>query len=152
VIRPEFSNPRVLQRPLECGVTVIAAHCGTKSGLFDPDFFPVFREMVDQFPNLYGDCSAFSVPIRGRRVPESLREPLHSRMVHGSDFPVPILGHWAWLRGFITWQDFRKTAKTPSLLERDYQLKRAMGFSPDTFTRIGKLLRLEPRIDTKKHE
>ena len=142
ILRPEFSNPRVLQRPLECGVTVIAAHCGTKSGLFDPDFFPIFLIMLDQYPNLYGDSSAFSVPIRGRRVPESLRAPLNSRILHGSDFPVPILGHWAWLRGFINWQDFRKTARIPSLLERDHQLKRAMGFSPETFTRIRKLLRL----------
>lgn len=142
VLRPEFSDPRILQRPLECGVTVLAAHCATKSGLFDPDYFPIFQKMAQQFPNLYGDCSAFTVPIRGHRVPDTLREPFQSRIVHGSDFPVPVLGHWSWLRGFISWEDFRKTARLTSLLERDYQLKRAMGFSPQTFTRIRKILRL----------
>ena len=29
IIRKEFSDPRVLTLPLECGVTVIAAHCAT---------------------------------------------------------------------------------------------------------------------------
>jgi len=28
---------------LECGVTAIAAHCGTKSGAFDPDFWGLCR-------------------------------------------------------------------------------------------------------------
>ena len=28
VVRPEFADPRILTLPLECRVTVIAAHCG----------------------------------------------------------------------------------------------------------------------------
>ena len=39
VIEPRYADPRVLRQPLECGVKVIAAHCGTKSGLFDPEYF-----------------------------------------------------------------------------------------------------------------
>ena len=72
VIRKEFSNPRILRRPLEIGLTVIAAHCGTKSGLTDPDYFHVWADMLREFPNLYGDNSAFKVPIRGRHIPECL--------------------------------------------------------------------------------
>src|SRR6266567_845352 len=142
VVRPEFSDPRILELPLKCGVNVIAAHCGTKSGARDPDYFPVFVEMLQQHPNLYGDNSAFNVPIRGRHVRECLREPVASRMLHGSDFPVPVLGHWAWLGGSINWADFRRCGRLTNVLERDYQLKRAMGFAPETFTRIGRLLRL----------
>ena len=41
VVRPEFADPRILTLPLECGVTVIAAHCATKSGLFTPEYFQV---------------------------------------------------------------------------------------------------------------
>ena len=74
-------------------------------------------------------------------VPECLREPLASRMVHGSDFPVPVHGHFAWLKGFVKWQDFRRWEKNPNVLERDYQLKLAMGFAPESFTRIHRLLR-----------
>lgn len=142
VVRPELADPRVLTLPLECGVTVVAAHCGTKSGLFDPDYFAGFAAMTQQFPNLYGDTSAFNVPIRIRPVRDCLREPLASRMVHGSDFPVPVNGHFAWARGLISWAAFRRCQRNPNVLERDYQLKRAMGFSIASFTRISGLLRL----------
>jgi len=141
VVRPEFADPRVLTLPLECGVTVIAAHCGTKSGLFDPEYFQVFADMTREFPNLYGDTSAFNVPIRGRHIPECLREPLAARMVHGSDYPVPVHGHFAWMKGFVDWKTFRKWEKHPNILERDYQLKLAMGFAPEVFTRIHSLMR-----------
>jgi hypothetical protein len=122
-------------------VTVIAAHSATKSGLFDPEYFHIFAEMTRKFPNLYGDNSAFNVPMRGRHTRKCLQEPLASRMLHGSDFPVPVHGHWSWLRGFLSWPDFRRWEKHPNILERDYQLKRAMGFSPETFTRAWSLLR-----------
>jgi len=141
VVRPEYADPRVLTLPLECGVTVIAAHSGTKSGLSDPDYFHLFAEMTRQFPNLYGDTSAFNVPLRGRHIPECLVQPLASRMVHGSDYPVPVHGHWSWMRRFLSWDAFRQAEKNANILERDYQLKAAMGFSPESFVRIGKLLR-----------
>ncbi len=144
IVRPEFSDPRILTLPLECGVTVIAAHCATKSGLFDPEYFQVFAEMTQQFPNLYGDTGAFMVPIRGRHVSECLEEPLVSRMVHGSDYPVPVHGHYAWLRGTVGWREFRRWECQPNILERDYRLKRALGFPAESFTRIWKLLRLHP--------
>ncbi|MEO5802578.1 MAG: amidohydrolase family protein, partial [Verrucomicrobiota bacterium] len=53
VVRKEFSDPKILEFPLQCGVTVIAAHSGTKSGLIDPDYFSTFVEMTKRFPNLY---------------------------------------------------------------------------------------------------
>jgi len=142
IVRREYSDPRILGLALECGVKVIAAHCATKSGLSDPEYFHIFAGMTRRFPNLYGDTSAFTVPIRGRHVPECVREPLVDRMIHGSDFPVPVYGHFPWLRGFVDWQTFRRWQRHPNVLERDYQLKVAMGFPPETFTRIWKLLRL----------
>ncbi len=151
VLRPELSNPCVLQHPLECGVNVIAGHCGTKSGLFDRDYFPVFLEMTRKYSNLYGDTSAFNVPIRGNRIRETTEEPLMSRMVHGSDFPVPVMGHWAWLRGYISREDLRKATRVNNLLERDYQLKKSMGYSPEVFTRIRGLLRASNCVLEKRH-
>jgi glycerol uptake facilitator-like aquaporin len=119
-----------------------AATGSTKSGLVDPEYFHVFAEMTRRFPNLYGDTSAFNVPMRGRHIRKCIVEPLLSRMVHGSDFPVPVNGLWAWLRGFVSWKAYRQAQRNPNILERDYQLKVAMGFPPETFTRISKLLRL----------
>jgi hypothetical protein len=142
VVRRELSDPRVLELPLQCGVKVIAAHCGTKSGLFDPEYFYVFAEMTRRYPNLYGDTSAFNVPIRGRHVRECLQAPLVDRMLHGSDFPVPVHGHFAWFKGYVDWKTFRRWERYDNILERDYQLKLAAGFPPQTFTRIWSLLRL----------
>ncbi len=141
VVRKDLADPRTLRLPLECGVTVIAAHCGTKSGLFDPEYFHVFAAMTREYPKLYGDISAFNVPIRGRHIPRCLESPLVERMLHGSDFPVPVHGHFAWAQGFLRWADFRRWEKCPNVLERDYQLKRAMGFPEEVFTRAAALLR-----------
>lgn len=141
VIRKEFADPRTLRLPLEIGVTVIAAHCATKSGMTDPEYFDVFAEMTERYPNLYGDTSAFNVPIRGRHTPDCLKAPLVGRMLHGSDFPVPVFGHWAWLQRFIGWKDFRRCERIGNVLEKDYQLKRAMGFPNEVFTRVWQLIK-----------
>ena len=144
VVRRELSDPRTLRLPLEIGVKVIAAHCGTKSGLFDPEYFHIFAGMAQRFPNLYGDTSAFNVPIRGRHVDKCLRAPLVHQILHGSDYPVPVHGHYAWLRGYIDWAAFQKWEAHSNILERDYQLKRAMGFPGETFTHVHHLLRRPP--------
>ena len=144
VIRPDLGNPEVLQLPLECGVKVVAAHCATKSGLTDPEYFFALTAMFKKYPNLFGDISAFNVPLRGRHVRECLKPGVVERMIHGSDYPVPVNGLWAWLRGFIHWQAWRASANEPNVLERDYQIKVAMGFPEDVFTRGWKLLRLDP--------
>jgi hypothetical protein len=145
VLRPEFADPRILTLPLECGVTVIAAHCATKSGVLDPEYFHVFEAMTHRFPSLYGDTSAFNVPVRGRHVRQCLKSPLKDRLLHGSDYPVPVHGHFAWMRGLVDWKSFRRWERHPNILERDFQLKRTMGFPPETFTRIHRLLRRSPQ-------
>ncbi|HAM73537.1 MAG TPA: metal-dependent hydrolase, partial [Verrucomicrobiales bacterium] len=141
VVRPDLADPRTLTLPLECGVTVIAAHCATRSGLRDPDYFPHFVEMTRRHPNLYGDSSAFNLPMRGAHVRECLSNPLRSRILHGSDFPVPIQGLWAWVRGHLGWRAYRECARIQNPFERDYQLKVAMGFEPHHFTRALSLFR-----------
>src|SRR5437667_8551754 len=54
IVNAAFADPKLLRLPLECGVTVIAAHCGTKSGAFDRDYFDDWVAMWREFPNLYG--------------------------------------------------------------------------------------------------
>ncbi|MEO6182216.1 MAG: amidohydrolase family protein [Verrucomicrobiota bacterium] len=142
VVRKEFADPRTLELPLQCGVTVIAAHSGTKSGFFDRDYFSIFAEMTRRYPRLYGDNSAFNTPFRGRHIPLCLHESLSGRILHGSDFPVPVYGKWAWMRGLLARQDVKIWEGHPNILERDYQLKKAMGFPEESFFRIKKLLRI----------
>ena len=141
VIRQECADPRVLERPLQCGVTCIAAHVAGKGGVFDRDYFNAFAGMTLRYPRLYGDLSALNIPFRSQHLRACLHEPLVHRLLHGSDFPVPVMGHWAWMRGLVDWRAFRRLEREPNPLERDYQLKRAMGFPVETFTRIWHLLR-----------
>jgi len=140
IIEPKYADPRVLTLPLECGVTCIAAHCGGR-GFVDPEYFHVFADMLNRHPNLYGDISAFNIPIRSQHYRECLRL---ERLVHGSDYPVPVFSHWAWLRGLLDWQTFRRCEAIPNVFERDYQIKRAIGFPEEVFTRVGQLLRTKP--------
>lgn len=150
VIRQELADPGVLRLPLECGVTVIAAHCGTRSNPFTRDTFAVFVEMTRRYPRLYGDLSAFNIPFRGSHVRACLSKPLVDRMVHGSDYPVPIFGHRSWFRSLIDWPTFRRWERDPNVLERDYQFKRVMGFGPEVFTRIRDLLRPQSANDDSR--
>lgn len=147
VVAGHLADPRVLVRPLEIGVTCIAAHCGTAGGPFDQDYFEIFLSLLAKFPNLYGDNSAFNVP--SRRIHTShlnrcLQPSQLGRILHGSDAPVPVLGHGAYVRGHISRRAFKLSRAETNPLERDYQLKRALGFPEQSFTRASELLRLRP--------
>ena len=145
VIDSKLANPRVLTRALEIGVTCIAAHSGTGMMLIDPDYFDVFVDMTRQFPRLYGDNSALAC-CNFRARPGALRRmiedpELAARIIHGSDVPVPVSGALMWAFGALGWREWRSTAGVRNPIERDAQIKRAVGFGEGTFTRLGKLLR-----------
>ena len=148
VVAPELSSPLVLARALEIGVTCIAAHCGTGLMLVDRDYFGVFAEMTRRFPRLYGDNSALA-SCNFRLRPSALRrmrEPeLQARILHGSDVPVPVTGALAWAFGLLPFRAWRESARVANPIERDAQLKRALGFGEATFTRLATLLRPVPR-------
>ena len=146
IVRPEFADPRTLTRPLEIGVPLIAAHCAGKSGLTDPEYFPVLMELMRKFANCYADNSALNIPLRSRLLRRCLDPEVARRLVHGSDYPVPISGGYAWLRGLIPWRTYRACAAELNPLERDCRLKRAMGIDPAVFTRGWELVRLPKRI------
>jgi hypothetical protein len=141
VLEPTYSDPRTLTLPLECGVKVIAAHAATKSGFADPEYFHEWAGMLERWPNLYGDTSAWNVPLRGRFAGISTQGLIAERLLHGSDFPVPVNPAWARLRGFISDADWQRTRRIKNVIERDYQIKVAMGFDAAHFTRIHSLLR-----------
>jgi predicted TIM-barrel fold metal-dependent hydrolase len=147
VLAAKLASPRVLTRALEIGVTCIAAHCGTGLMALDPDYFDVFVEMTRRFPRLYGDNSALACG-NFRARPEAIRRmvqpELRDRILHGSDVPVPVTAALLWASGIVSWQEWRETAGIANPLERDAQIKRAMGFPEESFTRLAGLLRLRP--------
>jgi len=145
VINAKLADPRLLRFPLECGVTVIAAHCATKSGALDPDHFDAWVAMLGEFPNLYGDISAMISWNRCGHLRDCLRDEVAPRILHGSDFPVPVLGHRMWLQGWIDRATFRRCQSVRNPLERDWQFKLALGFSEEIATRPAGLLRMKNR-------
>ncbi|MGI9173196.1 MAG: hypothetical protein ACR2F0_07795 [Chthoniobacterales bacterium] len=68
-------------------MTVIAAHCATKSGAFDPDYFDDWTRMLAEFPSLFGDISALVSLNRCAHLRDCLRTKILPRVFHGSDFP-----------------------------------------------------------------
>ncbi len=141
IVRQEYADPRRLRLPLECGVTVIAAHCATKSGLLDRDHFEDWAAMLPEFPRLFGDISALVSLNRSGHLRDCLRPEIAPRILHGSDFPVPVLGHRLWLQRWIDTPTFRRCRAIENPLERDWQYKSALGFPPETLTRAATLLR-----------
>lgn len=144
VLAPQLADPRVLTRALEIGVTCIAAHSGTGTMLVDPDYFEVFAEMTRRFPRLYGDNSALAAAnfrLRPGALKRMLGPELAARMLHGSDVPVPVTGAVMWAGGMMRWGEWRATARIANPVERDAQIKRALGFGEETFTRLAGLLR-----------
>jgi hypothetical protein len=142
VINPAFADPKLLRFPLECGVTVIAAHCGTSSGAVDHDYFDDWVMMLGEFPNLYGDISALVSLNRCGHLRDCLRPDIFRRVLHGSDFPVPVLGHRLWLQRWIDRDTLRRCQRIRNPLERDWQFKRALGFTDETAARAAGILRL----------
>ncbi|MDG2122148.1 MAG: amidohydrolase family protein [Verrucomicrobiales bacterium] len=141
VMRAEFADPARLRLPLECGVRVIAAHCAGRSGLWDPDYTEGLLRMFEEFPNLYGDNSALCSPVRCGTIGPLMNAGAMERVIHGSDYPIPVGGFGPWRTGHVTWGEWRGAQRNPNVIERDVELKRSIGFSEETFTRMGELLK-----------
>ena len=109
VVDKSLFNPERLRLPLECGVTVFAAHAGTRSAPpgFEPDHLPTFLRMLEEYPHLYGDNSALNTPNRSHGLAPCLRPEVMPRIIHGSDFPVPVSGRWAAWRGLVSKESVR---------------------------------------------
>ena len=142
VVNAALADPKLLRFPLQYGVTVIAAHCGTRSGLLDKDYFRDWVAMLPEFPNLYGDISAMVSLNRCGHLLDCLNPGILPRILHGSDFPVPVLGHRLWLQGVMDHQSFRRIQDIKNPLERDWQFNAALGFPEEILTRAAGILRL----------
>ncbi|MBT3667083.1 MAG: amidohydrolase family protein [Opitutae bacterium] len=140
VLNAKFADPRILQLPLECGVTVIAAHGAGKSGLWDPDYTADLLKMMDEFTNLFTDNSALASPNRWRTIPALLDPKIQSRVIHGSDFPIPSGGLGPWIGNLLSRADYSKSRKIKNPLERDIFIKKAARFKESTFTQLTELI------------
>jgi hypothetical protein len=140
VTRQEYGDPRRLAPALEEGATVIAAHSGSSGVFHAVEYVDHFVEMLERYPNLYGDTAAFATPVRRRYLLRFLERPdLLERLLHGSDFPIPV-PPWTFadlVGPARTWDLWRE--KNP--FARDAAVKRALGVPDSVFTRAARLLR-----------
>jgi hypothetical protein len=124
---------------LDQGCTVVAAHAGMSAFFDKEDFFSPLRSLTQRFPNLYFDTAVLASMFRWRCLPRLMEDPaLLERAVHGSDFPFPS-------NAMVFWNRLSPTTLAPllqekNLLERDYQIKKALGLPQHVFERAEKLL------------
>ena len=141
-----LGNPLRLRKPLEMGVRVIVAHAASLGDCDDLDrpggakagCFELFVRLMDERKYvglLFGEISAM---LQFNRMPGPLatllkRQDLHSRLVNGSDYPLPAINSLIWTRslgrdGFITADERRAVNEiydyNPLLF--DFVLKRTM--------------------------
>jgi predicted TIM-barrel fold metal-dependent hydrolase len=129
-----------LRLALDEGVTVIAAHGGGADIREFGRAFRVAAEMLLNHSNLYADTSAFSQPNRFWFMGRLLDHPeLHPKLVHGSDVPLPVVP-WVFLRR-LPLRQVVQLSRVASPIDRDYLLKRALGFPSGVFQRGHQLLR-----------
>ena len=95
VIDVELARPEKLRLALDEGCTVVACHCGTGEPTDRPDMLPGFLKMLRDYEkegNLWGDAAVLGSFGRSRDFTRLLADDLaRSRLLHGSDFPVPAL-------------------------------------------------------------
>jgi len=66
---------------------------------------------------------------------------LHAKLVHGSDYPLPV-SPWPFVHR-LGLKEARRIAAIPSPFDRDLLLKRALGFPELLFERATGLLRVK---------
>jgi predicted TIM-barrel fold metal-dependent hydrolase len=143
-----LGHPFRLQLALEEGVTVIAAHGGGWGWV--PGFgFKRFVEMLLKYSHFYTDTSALTLPPRSRYLLTFLDRPeLHAKLVHGSDYPLPV-SPWPFVHR-LAFKEARRIAAIPSPFDRDLLIKRALGFPESVFERAAGLLRLKKQSHLAK--
>ncbi len=146
----ELDDFRYLEKPLECGVTVIAAHCSA------PVFPIIDRDEISQFLNfmrqinsnddtrLWADTSALSLATRIPSIQEIVEKFPPQWLIHGSDYPVPIDGwpHLPLVTHDMTVTEYFDIIRTLNPLDMDVRLKRAHGFSNTILENAEKVLRI----------
>lgn len=132
-IDTRFNGLDRLERMLETGVTVIAAHCcGGRPLIDDERSFDELRRLVETYPSLYLDVSGMASIHRRSRLLRAIEDPtISARLLYGSDFPVP-LHPWAFAKEL----GIARCTKLPqNYFDRDIAIKRGCKLDEAAMTR-----------------
>jgi predicted TIM-barrel fold metal-dependent hydrolase len=139
-LKPEYADPALLLPALKRGVTVIAAHCGTRSAKKEPDFLPTFVRMAKEHERFYGDTSALNLPARSYVYDSILNDDeVRAKLVHGSDWPIIALPP---LRRLGLRKSMSLLFREVNWMRRDVRIKQELGFDDAYWQRAAPLLRL----------
>lgn len=133
------ADPALLRPALERGVTVIMAHCGTRSFYGESCHVDSFMRMAREWERCYGDTSALNLPTRAygwRRLLDD--DVVREKLVHGSDWPIlplPPLRRVG-LAGAVS------LLRERNWMRRDALVKQRLGLEGDYWTRAARLLRV----------
>ncbi|HEX6041942.1 amidohydrolase family protein [Longimicrobium sp.] len=150
-VRPELKDLRRLELPLSMGVRIIVAHTAAPvTYARDEDQVPLLKEWMRRYPHLWVDNSGISNPSRFPHLPRFAADPeLVARTLHGSDFPVPSNAFW-----YLRRLGARRVAALERIrnrMQRDVEIKRALGYPDDVLTRapavLANLARWIPRAN-----
>ncbi len=143
---PELADPTLLVPALERGVTVIMAHCGTRSTPFDRDYLPDFMRLARKFEHCYGDTSALNLPTRAYAYEQILGDKVvRSKLVHGSDWPILPVPPMSMLGVETTFDLLRDM----NWLRRDVRIKQRLGFDDAYWGRAGHVLRVDQAVRSR---
>jgi uncharacterized protein len=136
-------DPTLLTAALDRGVTVIAAHCGTRSTPWGRDYVPQFMRMAQEYEHFYGDTSALNLPTRCYAYPSLLRNRVvREKLIHGSDWPIVPLPSGSQLG----YEHVVPLMLERNWMRRDVLIKQKLGFDEAYFRRGAKVLRLSPAL------
>ncbi|MFL5327529.1 MAG: amidohydrolase family protein [Gemmataceae bacterium] len=134
-----YEDPAFLEPALRRGVTVIAAHCGTRAKPFEPDYLPTFVRMAKEHERLYGDTAALNLPTRSYAYSTLLNDPqIRDKLVHGSDWPIMPVPPLRIGAG----RAYQLLMHESNWIRRDVLIKRNLGFDEAYWHRGATLLRL----------
>ena len=141
--KDHFADPRLLELPLKCGVTVIAAHIATTGESDGQDNFERILPMFDEYPNLYTDISSLTQLNKLGYLAKAIKHPgLTDRMIFGTDWPLqsfPLVSPWYHIN-HIGIKNAWRVSSYENKWDRDIKLKEAFGVPHAAFIRkLGKL-------------
>jgi predicted TIM-barrel fold metal-dependent hydrolase len=139
VIDKTVASPRLLEPALKRGVTVIAAHCGTRAMPWQRDFLPEFMDLARRYERMYGDTSALNLPSRSYAYDAMLRDPIvRTKLLHGSDWPIipiPLLSK-------IGVSETLSLLSERNWMRRDVLIKKKLDLDDAYWRRAAEVLRL----------
>lgn len=145
------ANPLKLRRALDAGVRVVLAHCASDGEDIDYDngnkkirSFDLFLRLMEapQYKNLlFGEISAITLMNHAWAIQPLLeRTDLHSRLLNGSDYPLPAILPIVSLKQLVSKNlldeshvDFLKAIRLYNPIMFDFALKRLLRFEGSVF-------------------